>query len=137
MKIHLQFRLQKKTKAKKYLQTKSIINISKLLLVLDSYTSLSIPYVLPKQELTLSANFEVPITFISNNINGIFFPLTYPTFKDDEIVKCNDFHFACKFNSDQFQPNSISSNPEGVFDSQTSTYTANKLNFFYRGVIFA
>lgn len=94
----------------------------------DSYASLNIPYVLPNQELTLSANFELPITFISNDVNGIFFPLTYPTYRDDEVVKCEDFSFSCKFSTDQFQPNSISSNPEGVFDLQTSTYTVNKLD---------
>ena len=89
---------------------------------------MNIPYILPNQELTLSVNFELPITFISNDVNGIFFPLTCPTYDDDEVVKCEDFHFKCKFNTDQFQPNSISSNPKGVFDLQTSTYTINKLD---------
>ena len=94
----------------------------------DSHATLDIRYVLPNQELTLSANFELPITFISNEINGIFFPLTYPTYNDDKIIQCEDFRFTCKFNTDQFQPNSISSNPDGVFDLQTSTYTVDKLD---------
>lgn len=93
----------------------------------DTYASISIPYVLPKQELTLSAQFELPITFVSNDINGIFFPLTYPTYREDKIVECDDFKFVCKFHKNQYKPNSISSNPEGVFDSQTSTYFVNKL----------
>ncbi|KAK8838593.1 von Willebrand factor A domain-containing protein 5A [Tritrichomonas musculus] len=94
----------------------------------DTSAELNLPYVLPNQELTLSANFELPVTFISNDTSGIFFPLTYPSFENDEIVKCDDFQFSCKFNQDQFQPNSISSNPEGVFDQQTSIYTVNQLD---------
>ena len=105
----------------------------------DSYTTLEIPYVLPDQTLTVSANIEIPITYPTKSTIEFFFPLTYPRKKsNDEILHCEDFQFSCKFNSLPLKSNSITSNPEGKLDLNQSTYiidhldrNISKLSIFY------
>lgn len=43
----------------------------------DSYASIDIPNILPDQIVTISVNFELPVTYTSENSIGLFFPLTY------------------------------------------------------------
>lgn len=64
----------------------------------DSYTTIEIPNVLPNQVLTISAEFEIPVSFPSKNTIGVIFPLTCPSdYGDPTILKCSDFHFSSKF----------------------------------------
>ena len=88
----------------------------------DSYSSLEIPYVLPNQTVTISAEFELPVSYPTKSTIEFFYPLTYPKEKsNDEIIKCDDFQFTCKFNSFPLKPNSVTSNPEGKLNIKTST----------------
>ncbi|KAK8838500.1 von Willebrand factor A domain-containing protein 5A [Tritrichomonas musculus] len=93
----------------------------------DSYASIDIPNILSKQLVTISVNFELPVTYISENNIGIFFPITYPGTKYDEIMKCSNFKFSLNFQSLQLNENSISSNPEGTIDLSKFSYFIDKL----------
>ena len=92
-----------------------------------SYASIDIPNILPNQLVTISANFELPATYISENNIGIFFPITYPGTKYDEVMKCSNFKFSLNFQSLQLNENSISSNPDGTIDLSKFTYFIDKL----------
>lgn len=66
----------------------------------DSYAEIKIPNILPSQALTVSAEFELPVTFPTQNTIGIIFPLTCPSLKgNDTILECSNFRFLCRFPS--------------------------------------
>ena len=93
----------------------------------DSYASIDIPNILPDQIVTISVNFELPVTYTSENSIGLFFPLTYPGTENDEVMKCSNFQFSLNFQSLQLKENSISSNPDGTIDLSNLTYVIDKL----------
>ena len=94
----------------------------------DSYASIGIPNILPNQLVTISVNFELPVTYISENCIGIFFPLTYPGRDNDEVMKCSNFKFSLNFRSLHLKKDLISSNPEGQIDLSEFTYFIDKLD---------
>ena len=94
----------------------------------DSYAVMELPQILQNQEITVSMEFEMPLSMIAENVIGLTFPLTYPSSKNSEILSCSNFNFACKFNLLPLKHNSISSNPAGKLDLATSTYTIDHLD---------
>lgn len=94
----------------------------------DSYSSIKIPNILINQIVSVSVKFELPVTFISKNIIGLFFPLTYPGINNDEVLKCSNFSFSMNFPLFQLNKNSITSNPGGNIDLQASKYVINHLD---------
>lgn len=94
----------------------------------DSYSSFIIKDILKNQIVTISVNFELPAKFISEHSIGLFFPITCPGLTNDEILNCTDFHFSMGFQSNQRNGISISSNPEGNFDFNSSTYSIDHLD---------
>lgn len=92
----------------------------------DNY--LIIKYVFPNQILKIMAEFEMPIQYTSRSTFEIFFPLSCCGYVKSHILKCDDFHFSCKFNSLPLKSNSISSNPDGKLNLQESTYIIDHLD---------
>lgn len=93
----------------------------------EFYSTLYISNVLQKQKVTLSVDFELPISFIANNI-VIFFPLTYTGSLKRETLKCNDFNFAVRSSLYELNEKSATSNIDGHFDSETSKYIIDHLD---------
>lgn len=94
----------------------------------DSYSSIQIPNILPNQVLTISAEFELPVTFPTKDTIGIIFPLTCPCHEGSTILNCADFHFSCKFSSFSLNEKSITSNPGGTLDLSSKTYSINHID---------
>ena len=100
----------------------------------DSYAVMELPQILQNQVITVSMEFEMPLSMITENVLGLTFPLTYPSSKNSEILSCSNFNFAIKFNFLPLRPNSISSNPAGKLDLTTSTYTIDHLDQNYSSI---
>ena len=100
----------------------------------DSYAVMELPQILQNQVITVSMEFEMPLSMITENVIGLTFPLTYPSSKNSKILSCSNFRFACKFNFLPLKPNSISSNPAGKLDLTTSTYTIDHLDQNYSSI---
>ena len=93
----------------------------------EFYSTLYISNVLKMQKITLSVDFELPVSFIANNI-VIFFPLTYTGSLKRETLKCQEFNLSIKSSLFDLNEKSSTSNPEGHFDSTTSTYKIDHLD---------
>ena len=94
----------------------------------DSYATIAIPNILRNQMVTISVNFELPVTFISHDTIGIFFPLTLPGLNNDKLLKCSDFYFSLNFSYYHLPGTFITSNPDGNIDFLTRTYTIDHLD---------
>ena len=89
---------------------------------------LILKYVFPNQILKIFAEFEMPIQYLSRSAFEINFPLSYSGYSKRHILKCENFHFTCKFNSIPLKQNSITSNPEGKINLQESNYIIDHLD---------
>ena len=94
----------------------------------DSYAIFDLPQILQNQVITVSMEFEMPLSMPSKNVVGLSFPLTYPSSTNSEILVCDDFNFECKVKLFPLKINSISSNPAGKLDLTTSTYSIDHLD---------
>ena len=60
----------------------------------EYYSILHISNVRQNQSLTISIDFELPVTFISDNNIYLVFPLNYPN--NEGNIKCDEFHLSVK-----------------------------------------
>ena len=88
----------------------------------EFYSTLFISNVLKNQKITLSVDFELPVNIV------IFFPITYTGSLKGETLKCQEFNLSVKSSLSDLNEKSSSSNPEGYFDSTTSTYKIDHLD---------
>ena len=91
----------------------------------ECYSVLYITNVLQNQTIKITVEFEIPVTFISENIICLFFPLNYPN--NNGNIKCDNFNFSVKCSLFELKEKSVISNPSGNFDPSTKTYTINHL----------
>ena len=91
----------------------------------EYFSVLNITNVLQNQTIKISVDFELPVTFLSENIIGLFFPLSYPN--NDGNIKCDNFSFSVKCSLFELKEKSVISNPSGNFNHSTKTYTINHL----------
>lgn len=91
----------------------------------EYYSVIYITNILQNQTLTISVDFELPVTIISDNDICLLFPLNYPN--NDGTLKCNDFHMRVKCSLFELKEKSITSNPSGKFDQSTKSYTIDHL----------
>lgn len=73
----------------------------------EYYSVIYITNILQNQTLTISVDFELPVTIISDNDICLLFPLNYPN--NDGTLKCNDFHMRVKCSLFELKEKSITS----------------------------